>query len=217
MPEALALYCRIMHAVAPPKAAALLSAASTAGRSQQKQPDGERHPKASAPDVANSHMGQILVHPLDSLDWTAVSAEQGQEHASVQALSLVSCLDNQAPVPDTLQFRYGHATISDKAGHPCSAGSHMGTRALIRVGCCAPACRHLLSLLPRCPTPHLSRSSYVAMLPPVCAPACSAGGSSSSSSLPISQTLLVISSVPFIWYHSSCLCQPVDALASNAL
>ena len=105
MPEALALYCRIMHAVAPPKAAALLSAASTAGRSQQKRPDSERHPKASAPDGAGSHMGQILVHPLDSLDWTAVSAEQGQEHASIQALSLVSSLDNQAQIPDTLQFR----------------------------------------------------------------------------------------------------------------
>ena len=105
MPEALALYCRIMHAVAPPQAAALLSAASTAGRSKKMQPDGDQTPQASAPDAAGSHMGQIHVHPLDSLDWIAVSAERGQEHASIQALSLVSSRDGQAQPADTLQFR----------------------------------------------------------------------------------------------------------------
>ena len=96
IPEALALYCRIMHAVVPPKAATLLLSSSKAAKSRGKQQSHVQPHSSSAPSSASQPMQQLYVHPLDSLDWTGLGSKEQNRASSVQPLSLTGCLGGGA-------------------------------------------------------------------------------------------------------------------------
>lgn len=112
MPEALALYCRIMHAVVPPKAATLLLSSSKAARSRGKQQSHVQPHSSSAPSSASQPMQQLYVHPLDGLDWAELASDAQNGAASVQPLSLTGCLSGEAANLDMPAFRCAHVVTA---------------------------------------------------------------------------------------------------------
>ena len=112
MPEALVLYCRIMHAVVPPKAATLLLSSSKAAKSRGKQQSHVQPHSSSAPSSASQPMQQLYVHPLDSLDWPELASDAQNGAASVQPLSLTGCLGGGAADLDMPAFRCAHVRMA---------------------------------------------------------------------------------------------------------
>ena len=107
MPEALALYCRIMAAAAPRAAAGLAgSEPAQSGKKRKKRaPDAQKLPEAAG--QLTGQLEHSFMHPLDSLDWRPLSRGPGAD-VSMQPMGLVSLLAGPEDM-DSPDFRWAHA------------------------------------------------------------------------------------------------------------